>query len=278
MMTQPVKWHGGKFYLAERILDRMPRHLNYVEPYAGGLAVLFRRDPVDVRFFLSPHKGVAEVVNDLNGDLVNFYRVLADSTWFAEFARIVEATPFSEYAYQSAARHDAASCTSAVTNAYAFFVRCRMSLAGRMKSFTGVTKTRLRRGMNNEVSAWLSAVEGLPAVHERLRRVLILNRDACDVIRDYDRDDTVIYCDPPYLKATRAAPDVYAHEMSDEQHRTLLETLKASKAKVLLSGYRCPLYDEMLPDWRREDFDLANNSAGGETKRRMTECLWLNFD
>lgn len=164
-----------------------------------------------------------------------------------------------------------------VQRAWCLFVRCRQSLAGRMKSFTAVTKTRVRRGMNNEVSAWLSAVDGLQAVHERLRRVLILNRDALDVIRDFDAPETLIYADPPYLKETRTAPDVYAHEMDDHQHRELLETLKASRAKIILSGYRNPLYDEALADWDREDFDLPNHAAGGASKRSMVEYLWKNF-
>lgn len=141
-----LKWHGGKVYLASRIIALMPPHMHYVEPYFGGGAVLLAKSP----------DNVSEVVNDIHGELINLWRVLADPVWFAEFHRIIEATPFSQWHWESAARFDPASCTSAVTRAVAFFVLCRQSLAGRCTSFTGVTKTRLRRRMNNEVSAWLT--------------------------------------------------------------------------------------------------------------------------
>jgi len=267
MMGTPLKWHGGKHYLARRIIDLMTGHTHYVEPYAGGLSVLLTRDP----------EGVSEVANDINGELVNFWQVLRDPAWFSDFVRAAEATPFCEYVWHSASRMEPDGCTSPVTRALAFFVHCRQSLAGRMKAFTGITKTRTRRGMNNEVSAWLTAVEGLPAVHARLRRVLILNRPALEVIQSQDGPDTLMYLDPPYLSETRSAPDVYAHEMTAEQHADLLELVTTCKGKVMLSGYRSALYDSRLGQWNRHDFDIANHAAGGDSKRRMTECVWCNF-
>lgn len=265
----PAKWHGGKCYFASRFVAMMPPHTHYVEPYAGGLAVLFAKDP----------EGVSEVVNDLHGELVNFWRVLADPTWFAEFLRMVEATPFSEWHWQSAAKLVAVDCSSTVTRAYAFFILCRQSLAGRMKNFTGITKTRTRRGMNNEVSAWLTAVEGLPLVHERLKRVMILNRDALDVIRGQDGEKTLFYCDPPYLHETRVTTSDYKHEMTKVQHIDLLATLSRIKGKFLLSGYRSKLYDDYAyaEGWTRHDFEIANNASGAKEKRRMVECVWCNF-
>jgi DNA adenine methylase len=166
-----------------------------------------------------------------------------------------------------------------VQKAWAFFVQCRQSLAGRMKSFTGITKTRTRRGMNVEVSAWLTAVEGLPAVHERLKRVLILNRPALDVIRGQDGAETLFYCDPPYLHETRATTADYQHEMTWAEHVELLRVLAKLKGRFLLSGYRSDLYNShaSLNGWNRHDFELPNQAASGKTKRRMTECVWANF-
>src|SRR3954464_13322891 len=83
----PRKWHGGKSYLARRIVSLMPRHLHYVEPYAGGLAILLARDPEDPRLWLDPHRGVSEVVNDIDGRLTNFWRVLRDELTFNRFRR-----------------------------------------------------------------------------------------------------------------------------------------------------------------------------------------------
>lgn len=270
-----LKVDGGKQYLAKRIIELMPKHTHFVEPYFGGGAVLLAKD----------YDGVSEVVNDVNSELCNFWACLRDGLAFRMMRRQLEAMPFSEQDWREAGEPDLAegywarSPKAPVDRAIAFFVRCRMSLAGRMKSFTGITKTRTRRGMNNEVSAWLTTIEGLPAVHERLKRVLILNRDALEVIRTHDTPGTLYYIDPPYLQETRTAPDVYAHEMTAEQHGELLDSLRGLKGKFLLSGYRSEMYDRVAEyhNWRRVDFDMPNHSAGGKSKRRMCESVWMNF-
>lgn len=270
-LVPPLKWHGGKYYLAKRILEHAPRHLHYVEPFAGGLQVLLAKD----------QEGVSEVVNDVHKDLTNFWSVLQNEEQFAKFAKTLSVIPFSESEFERARQDELAGQDQQLSDlkrAVNFFIVCRQSLAGRMDSFTGITKTRTRRGMNNEVSAWLSVVDALPAVHARLRRVLILNRCALDVIRGQDGRETWFYLDPPYLDETRTAADVYDHEMSREQHMELLETLAELKGKFALSGYPSKLYDDFAKKrkWRRVDFDLPNNSAAGATKRRMIESLWMN--
>jgi DNA adenine methylase len=263
--SAPIKWHGGKFYLASRIVALMPPHVHYVEPFAGGLAVLLAKDP----------EGVSEVVNDLNGSLTGFWRVLQDDETFRRFHRLCEATPFSEVEYRDAAKSDISADPALA--AWKFFVRCRQSLAGRMDSFAPLSRARTRRNMNEQASAWLGAIDGLPAVHARLRRVVVLNRDALDVIRQQDGEKTLYYLDPPYLADSRTAPDVYAHEMTVAQHESLLETIRSCKGKVMISGYANALYDRELAGWDRHEFSLPNNAAGGEIKRRMTEVLWANF-
>jgi DNA adenine methylase len=266
-LTPPLKYHGGKSYLAPRIVELMPPHVHYVEPFAGGLSVLLARNP----------EGVSEVANDLCGDLTNFWRVLQGTDTFDPFRRRIEATPFSEREWTQAnpQRLDDVDVPSAV----AFFVRCRQSLAGRMDSFAPLSRTRTRSGMNEQASAWWNAVEGLRAVHSRLKRVVILNRDALDVIRSQDGPQTFFYLDPPYLQETRTAPVVYSHEMTREEHVKLLDLLGTISGTFALSGYRNPLYDSYAErfNWKRHDFDLPNHAAGGKTKRRMTESLWFNY-
>ena len=266
-ITPPLKWHGGKHYLAARIIEKFAPHVHYVEPFAGGLSVLLAKNP----------DGVSEVVNDLNGDLANFWCTLQSADAFRDFCRVVQAVPFSEseFAFAKAATVFDTDTDRAVN----FFVACRQSLAGRMQSFTGITKTRTRRGMNNEVSAWLSAVEGLPLVHARLKRVLILNRPALEVVRGHDGPQVLQYLDPPYIHASRATTGEYAHEMTDADHRELLATITdpAIKGKFALSGYDNPLYAERLASWNRHEFEIANHSAGGASKRRMVEVLWTNY-
>jgi DNA adenine methylase len=146
-----------------------------------------------------------------------------------------------------------------------------------MKGFTGITKSRTRGGRNNEVNAWWGCVDRLDAIHRRLRDVLVLNRDGLEVIVEYDRPDALIYCDPPYLPETRTAPKMYEHEMTDAQHRELLALVTRSRAKVIISGYANPMYDDALAGWSRRELELANHSGGGRKKQRRTEVLWWNF-
>ncbi len=277
-MQLPLKWHGGKYYLASKIVSLMPPHLHYVEPYFGGGAVLLARDPDDPDLWLSPNSpsnGVSEVANDINGRLINFWRVLRDPKTFSAFHRQLQAMPISRQEWDDAHNHQHGQ--DAVADAVAFFVDCRQSRSGLMTGFTSVTRNRTRRRMNGNVSEWLSAVEGLAEIHRRLSRVLIEKVPAVDLIRREDTPTTLFYCDPPYLHETRTATDAYHHEMTEPEHRELLATLVACKGKVMLSGYPSGLYASLLKDWNRHDFDLPNNAAGGETKRRMTEVLWCNF-
>jgi DNA adenine methylase len=276
-LTQPLKWHGGKYYLAPKIIALMPRHLHYVEPYGGGLAVLLRRDPMDKRLWLPPHKGVSEVVNDINGELINFWRVLQDELDFPRFQRFIEAVPLSREEWCAVSSRDCYDRTKKWKRAADFFIRCRQSLAGRMSDFTSLTRNRLRRGMNGNASEWLGAVDGLAAVHERLRRVVIENKPALEIIQREDEVGTFFYLDPPYFHPTRTSIDAYSYEMSKQDHEELLEHVKDCEGKVALSGYPSVLYDRELKEWNRHTFDLPNNAAGGKGKRRMQEVVWCNY-
>ena len=267
-LTNPLKWHGGKFYLADRIIELMPPHIHYVEPFAGGLSVLLAKDP----------DNVSEVVNDLNGDLTNFWDVLKGEDTFGRFQRIMEATPFSETEWERAA--EKLNADDPVERAAAFYVYCRQSHSGRMTGFAPLTRNRTRRRMNEQASAWLGAVDGLAAVHARLRKVAILNRPAVDVIKTQDGPNTLFYLDPPYVHETRSTIYEYGdHEMSIEQHQELIAAVKNVQAKVMISMYHHALYDDLVKShkWRVEKFDLPNNSASGDEKRRMIECVYMNY-
>lgn len=267
-VPNPLKWHGGKYYLAPRIVELMPKHLHYVEPYAGGLSVLLSKDP----------DGISEVVNDMHGELTNFWNVLKSETNFARMQRILQATPFSEVEWDAVKSNGEA--VDPVERAVNFFVLCRQSHSGKMVSFAAISRNRVRRNMNEQASAWLTALEGLPAVHARLQRVVILNRKAIDVIQEQDGPKTLFYLDPPYVHETRSTTVEYGdHEMSIDDHKELLDVIARCKGRFMLSMYRHALYDEAaaMHKWKREDFDLPNNAAGGAAKRRMTECVWMNF-
>ena len=266
----PIKWHGGKHYLAPRIVALMPSHTHYVELFGGGLAVLFAKPPV----------GTSEVVNDLNGDLVNFFAVLRNKKRFERFRRRVACVPFGRAVWEDAARRlRTEPDASSVLRAQWFFTANRMSLAGRMDNFTAITKTRVRRHMNAEVAAWLGAVDGLPAVHARLQRVVIENRPATQLMPAHDVDGALFYADPPYPAETRSSPGTYGeYEMSTAAHRKFLTAATSLKsAKILISGYRNAMYDESLRGWNRHEFDMPNHAAAGKSKGRRLEVVWANF-
>jgi len=278
--TLPLKWHGGKSYLADWIIDLMPRHLHYVEPFGGGLAVLLAKNPFDPRHQWgnkSFERGTSEVVNDLNQGLMNFWKAMQSEKAFHQFKRIVEAIPFSQSQWKKADVRMTPPNELDVTAAVAFFVRCRQSRAGGFKTFAPLTRRRTRRCMNEQASAWLNCVEGLAHVHERLKRVVVLCDNALKIIRQQDSKQALFYLDPPYVHHTRSITDAYQHEMDESDHAELLETVQQCKGRVMLSGYRNRLYDQALREWNRHDRQIDNKISGSGSKRIMTESLWCNF-
>lgn len=270
-MTAPLKWHGGKHYLARRIIDLMPPHTRYLEAYAGGLSVLLNK----------PCEGIAEWANDTHRELSNFWNVLADQDWFLQFERCISATPLSEDLFKTeVVLHDAfGEWGSEVRQAVGFFIRLRQSRQGLGKDYCTPTR-RTRRGMNENVSAWLTAVDGLPEIHERLRRVEIWNRPAIEAIRKLDGPDLLVYADPPYVHETRSTTGEYGdHKMSPFDHLDLLGCLAGMEGKFMLSGYHSKGYDDFgeRKGWRCVEFDLPNNASGAKAKARKTECVWMNF-
>jgi DNA adenine methylase len=281
-LTQPIKRHGGKRYLADKIIDLMPPRVknpnapalddpgwvHYVEPYFGGGAVLLAQDP----------EGIGEVVNDIDYDLTNFFAVLRSEELFPKFQRQAESMPCSSMEFDIA-ETTLRESECAVAKAVAFFVRNRQSRQALGKDFATLAKTRTRRGMNELPSAWLGAIEGLPEIHARLQRVVILNDDAMKVIRQQDGPRTLFYLDPPYCHSTRTVTDAYQHEMTEMDHRALLELIGSIEGRFLLSGYRSALYDEFANhfEWRRVDFEIDNKAGSGDTKRKMVESVWMNY-
>ncbi len=289
MLTQPLKWHGGKYYLRNWIVGLMPPHLHYVEPFFGGGGILLARNTkrdwmaVGNQKLPAAVQGSSEVVNDLHGELINFWRVLQDAEHFEHFRQRIEMTPLSEAEFDRALElsrtQDQNRELSPVERAVQFFILARQSRQGLMRDFATLSRNRTRSRINEQASAWLNVVQGLPDVHQRLRGVVILNQNAIDVIRKQDGDKTLFYCDPPYVHETRATTGEYAFEMTADEHMKLLDTLSAIEGKFMLSGYPSDLYTkwERQHSWSRHEFQIDNKAASGKVKEKKTECLWCNF-
>lgn len=268
-MASLIKWHGGKHYLAKRIIELFPPHVHYVEPFFGGGSVLFAKPAEWI-------EGHSEVANDIYGDLITFWRVIQSPVMFEEFTRLVAMTPFSSAAFDETKKTQPHDNVRAAAN---FFIRYRQSRQGLGKDFATMSRSRTRRGMNEQVSSWLSAIEGLPEAHERLKRVVIFNDDALKVIEREDSPDTFFYLDPPYLKETRVAKDSYVHEMTTEDHSRLLELLGGLKGRFVLSGYNHWTYTGAAVHygWNRVDIEIDNKASSQTVKPKKTECLWMNY-
>lgn len=268
--SPPLKWHGGKHYLAAKILPLVPPHVHYVEPYFGGGAVFLAKPDS----MIHDH---SEVINDLNGELTNFWTVLRDAQPFEQFKRIVEATPMSKPVWDAACDNHS---DSPVQRAVDFFIRYRQSRQGLGRDFATMSRSRTRRGMNEQVSSWLSAVSGLRDAHLRLQRVVIFNENAVQVIAREDSPFTFYYLDPPYVHSTREVANAYSYEMNDQSHTELLDLLGKIEGQFILSGYRCDLYDAAAErhGWKRIDIEIDNKSSSAKVKPIKIECLWMNYD
>lgn len=185
-------------------------------------------------------------------------------------------TPYSQAEFEHASEYPLGA--TELQKALCDFVRWRQSFSGQGKTWN-CTTTRARGGMAGDVNAWWSAIELLPQIIARLQCVQFACQPAIDAIRKFDHVEGLIYCDPPYVHATRAkgSRDIYGVEMTDEDHCQLADVLRKCKSKVVISGYASPLYEELYCGWRAVDFDMPNHAAGGKSKRRMIERVWMNY-
>ncbi len=257
-------WYGGKFSHLEWLLPHLPDCHHYCEPFAGSAAALLNRRPASI-----------ETYNDLDGEVVNFFRVLR-----ADKDQLVEAialTPFSREEFCIACSKPDRRISN-LERARRFFVRARQVRTGLAQTASigrwANCKNTTRNGMSGVVSRWLGSVEQLPDIAGRLLRVQIENRPALEVIELYDEKGTVFYCDPPYAHDARGDAKAYGFEMSDEQHRQLAWRLRQMKGRAAVSGYRCRLYDELYKGWRRVD---ATEKHCHSVKQARRESLWMNY-
>jgi len=259
-------WYGGKFSHLDWLLPLLPPCRHYCEPFGGSGAVLLNRDPAPI-----------ETYNDLDGEVVNFFRTLREHT--EELLKAIVLTPFSREEFASACQLDPQ--LPELERARRFYVRARQVRTGlAQKASVGRwanCKRTSRAGMSGVISRWLGAVEHLPLIAERLLRVQIENRPAIDVIRLYDSEETFFYCDPPYVHETRGDSNAYAKEMSDADHRSLAEVLNALQGKAAVSNYQCQLMDQLYPPprWKKH---VAPEKTNHATKGKRAEVLWTNYD
>lgn len=226
----------------------------YLEPFAGSLAVLFNKKRCHI-----------ETVNDLDGEVTNFFCILRDRG--NELEQLISLTPFSRREYEDAYK----SCEDELERARRFAVKCWMGF-GCGNLYRNGFKSGQQTHSPNPAKAWAKLPETMKLATERLKGVQIENLPAVELIKRYDTSDVFIYADPPYLHGTRKNY-LYKHETSETDHKELLRFLTVHPGKVLLSGYDNDLYNKILGGWNKVQKDTQ--AEGG---RRRTETLWMNYD
>ncbi|MCP4361418.1 MAG: DNA adenine methylase [Chloroflexi bacterium] len=264
-------WYGGKYSHLDWLLPLLPYTQHYCEPFGGSAAVLINRRPSPV-----------ETYNDIDGEVANFFRILREQK--DELLEAIGLTPFSREELRIAVNPPIENLTD-LERARRFFVRARQVRTGLAQTASegrwAHCKLTSRAGMAGAVSRWLGSVDGLAEIAQRLLRVQIESAPAIEVIKRYDTPETLFYCDPPYVHASRSDTNAYAYEMTDDEHRVLAEVLHNAVGKVALSGYHSTLMDELYGDWNYIEASAkkahSTNTRPDSTKQDRTEVLWVNF-
>lgn len=259
-MTAPhrplLRWHGGKWLLAPWIISEMPAHRVYVEPFGGAGSVLIRKP-----------RCYAEVWNDLDGHVVNLFQVLrSDSA--DRLVELLRLTPFASEEFFGA--YEETECP--VERARRLVIRSFMGFGSNGHNRSTGFRSNSNRSGTTPAHDWINYPDSLVNVIERLQGVVVLNRDACEVMAGHDSPGTLHYVDPPYVFDTRSdLGKDYAHELTDTDHETLLDFLDGLQGMVMLSGYPHDIYDNRLKHWTR-----ITRKALADGARARTEVLWLN--
>ena len=263
MITRPaLRYHGAKFRLAPWCMQFFPPHRIYTEAFGGAAGVLLRKP-----------RAYAEVYNDLDGDVVNFFRVLRDPATREKLELALSLTPYARDEFDLAWEHT----DEAIERARRTAIRAQMGFgsAGATKGSTGL-RTDTKRKHTTAQMDWLSYPAAIAAAGQRFAGVLIENRPAIDVLQQHDTTETLHFIDPPYVHDTRVlrSQGGYRHELSDDDHDDLLAAILELEGFVVLCGYESDLYNDALTGWEKHSTD-ARISAGRGTAMRQ-EVVWLN--
>jgi DNA adenine methylase len=254
MLKAPVRWFGGKGQMIKKLMSHVPLGGKpYCEPFMGAATLFFARPPAPV-----------EVLNDTDGGLVNLFKCLQDKETFDELAHRLRYTLFARAEFIESIKilHDT-SITNNVLRAWAFFVKFNMGINNISNSPGGWSRTFISaRGCASNVNSWIMRLTMLEDWHKRLIRAQIDNRDALEVIKYWDTDETVFYLDPPYILDTRKTKNVYNQELPNDYHKNLVKIILDCKGAVVLSGYEHEIYQPLIDaGWECTKYQTACQSA-----------------
>lgn len=257
-------WYGGKYSHLDFLLPLFPQDaVHFCDVFGGSASVLMNVSPYPV-----------ETYNDLDSELVNFFRTLRNQQ--GKLIKAISLTPFSREELSVACTPT--SGLSRLERARRFYVRARQTRTGLAQTSSQGRWAHCvltsRAGMAGAVSRWLGSVDGLAEVAQRFQRVQIENAPAVEVIARYDTPETFFYIDPPYVHSSRGDTSAYGYEMTDDDHAELADVLNYVRGRVVVSGYRTDLYERLFHSWTRIDAPMRNCNSVGTARQ---ESAWLNF-
>ena len=277
--TRPVlRYHGGKFRLAPKLVRIFPAHRVYTEVFGGGASVLMHKP-----------RSYAEIYNDLDGEVVNVFRVLQDSKKAQRLERLLRLTPFARREFELGyrpTRSDVERARRTIIRSFMGFgsdslTRLKASRAGFNTRISSVMRTGLRWNANSSGTApatdWASYPLQIAFFCQRIQGVTIENRDALTILRQADRDDALHYVDPPYPMSVRSSREHrYRFEMTDADHEELADTLRRLEGMVIISSYPGRLYESLYSGWKRIQWTGGQFCSANSQSQTRTECVWLN--
>lgn len=264
-MKAPIKYFGGKGNMYNKIIKYFPdkgEYDTYIEPFGGSYSIGLNMDPAKI-----------EIYNDIEDNVYSLYKVLADPNLFKSFKEKIDLLPYSEKIRKEFKTYLKDRQLTYLERAVYFFYVNRTSHNG---SGGFSMNTYIRRNMSKSVSDYLSTVDRLPELHDRLSRVIISNTDGIKLIKKHNNPRTLIYCDPPYEQSTRTNAR-YKEDMNREEHIEFLDVVMKSEAKIIMSGYDCELYNVLERNgFIKINFDVKTISGNFESKTKV-ETLWKNY-
>lgn len=262
-MNSPIKYFGGKGGMYKTIISHFPKekYKIYVEPFGGSYVVGLNKPITEV-----------EIYNDLEKNVYSLYKVLSDKELFKEFKEKCDLVFYSDDIRKDF-KKEIKNDISLVDRAFYFFYINRTSHNG-IGGFS--VNTYVRRSMSKSISDYLSAIDKLPELHDRLSKVIVTNKDGVDLINKYNGTDCMIYCDPPYEQSTRGSAR-YDIDMDSCGHMKFLDSVINSKSKILISGYDCDMYDILVENGFSKLNFSVNTITGTFDKKTKVETLWKNY-
>ena len=256
-MKTPITYYGGKQTLLKYLLPLIPQHRLYCEPFFGGGAV----------FFAKP-KSEVEVINDINGEIVNFFKVLKSK--FPELQREIKATLHSRELYKKAmVVYDHPDLFTDVKRAWALWVLTNQGFAGMIGSWGFGKDDSKEAALANKRDAFKKEYE------DRLAKVQVENNNAIKVIQRCDEKETFIYADPPYIGSDQGHYKGY----SENDYRELLDALAKVKGKFLLSSYPSKILNTYIKKYKWKVQKVTKNVAVTKhTDKVKTEMIVMNYD